>query len=62
LIENPEQYDKILFVDCDTLALRNIDHLLEGDWDIRYQPERGKPADGKSINAFLTEEELLQAA
>jgi hypothetical protein len=62
LIENPEQYDKILFVDCDSLALRNIDHLLVGDWDIRYQPERGKPADGKSFNAFLTEEELLLAA
>jgi len=62
LIENPEQYDKILFVDCDSLALRNIDHLLEGDWDIRYQPERGKPANGKSFNAFLTEEEMTLAA
>ena len=41
LIENPEQYDKILFLDCDSLALRNIDHLLEGDWDIRYQPPAG---------------------
>lgn len=62
LIENPEQYDKILFVDCDSLALRNIDHLLEGEWDIRYQPERGKPMNGKSFNAFLTEEEMAVAA
>ena len=35
LIENPEQYDKILFLDCDSLALRNVDHLLEGDWPWR---------------------------
>ncbi len=61
LIENPEQYDKILFLDCDSLALRNIDHLLEGDWDIRYQPERGKPGNGKSFNAFLTDEEMSLA-
>lgn len=59
---DPEPYDKILFLDCDSLALRNIDHLLEGDWDIRYQPERGKPANGTSFNAFLTEEELALAA
>ncbi len=58
LIENPEQYDKILFLDCDSLALRNIDHLLEGDWDIACQPERGKPVTGRSFNAFLTEEEM----
>lgn len=57
-----EQYDKILFVDADSLALRNIDHLLEGDWDIRYQPERDRPANGKSFNAFLTEEEMTAAA
>lgn len=59
---DPEPYDKILFLDCDSLALRNIDHLLEGDWDIRYQPERGKSANGRSFNAFLTEEEMALAA
>ena len=26
-------YDKIMFLDCDSLVLRNVDHLLEGDWD-----------------------------
>lgn len=62
LIENPERYDKILFLDCDSLALRNIDHLLEGNWDIRYQPERDRPADGPSFNAFFTEKELAAAA
>lgn len=62
LIDRPEQYDKILFLDTDSLALRNIDHLLEGDWDIRYQPERQRPADGPSFNSYLHEEELPAAA
>jgi hypothetical protein len=62
LIEHPEQYDKILFLDCDCLALRNLDELLEGDWDIRYQPERGTRMEGRKYNAFLTEEELKRAA
>ena len=57
-----EAYDKILFLDADSLALRNIDHLLEGDWDIRYQPERGKPGNGASFHGFLTEEEMARAA
>ncbi len=39
-------YDKVMFLDADCLALRNIDHLLTGDWDIRFQPERGRAASG----------------
>lgn len=62
LIENPEQYDKILFVDADSLALRNIDHLLEGDWDIRYQPERGTVMNTRKYNAFLTDNEMAGEA
>jgi hypothetical protein len=61
MIEHPEQYDKILFLDCDSLALRNLDELLEGDWDIRYQPERGHTMDGRAFNAFLTADEMVQA-
>jgi len=61
MIEHPEQYDKILFLDCDSLALRNLDELLEGDWDIRYQPERGQMMDVGKFNAFLTEQELERA-
>ena len=44
------------------MALRNLGDLLEGDWDIRYQPERGQAMEGKKFNAFLTEEELARAA
>lgn len=59
---DPELYDKILFLDADCLALRNIDHLLEGDWDIRCQPERGLPMNTGHYNALLTGEEMTQAA
>ncbi len=62
LIDRPEQYGKILFLDADSLALRNIDHLLEGDWDIRYQPERMQPASGMPFHAWLTDEEMQRAA
>jgi hypothetical protein len=54
-------YDKIMFLDADCLALRNVDHLLEGDWDIRYQPERGQKACENSYNAFFTEDEMTAA-
>ncbi len=32
-------YDKVIYVDATCLALRNADHLLEGDWHIAYQPQ-----------------------
>ncbi len=59
---DPEPYDKILFLDADCLALRNIDHLLDGDWDIRYQPERDLPMNTGHYNALLTDEEMARAA
>jgi hypothetical protein len=59
---DPTGYDKIMFLDADCLALRNIDHLLEGDWDIRYQPERGKVATGGYYSAFYTDAELAAAS
>ena len=55
-------YDKVLYLDADMLALRNIDHLLEGDWDLRYQPERGHRGDESTYNSYYTAEELAAAA
>lgn len=55
-------YDKVAFFDSDMLALRNIDHLFEGDWDIAYQPEWGHPGDEGSYRAFYTDNELAAAA
>jgi hypothetical protein len=55
-------YDKVMFLDADCLALRNIDHLLEGDWDIAYQTQRGERGDGAMFNGFLTDAEMARAA
>ena len=53
-----EGYDKILFLDADCLALRNIDHLLEGDWDIAYKEEANSSIRSSQFSAFLTDEEM----
>jgi hypothetical protein len=55
-------YDKVMFLDADCLALRNIDHLLQGDWDIAYQTQRGEQGDGTMFNGFLTDKEMVIAA
>jgi hypothetical protein len=52
-------YDKVVFMDADCLALRNIDHLLEGDWDIAYQPEGAdRKLTMEQFNCFLTDDEM----
>ncbi len=52
-------FEKVLFLDCDMLALRGIDHLLEGsDWDILWTPEpRAKVVD-RYHNAYIEDVEL----
>lgn len=52
------RYAKILYVDADCLALRNLDHLLDGEWDIAYQVERGLNVTLPQFSAFLTDEEM----
>lgn len=41
-IENPEQYDWIIYLDADCLVFRDIEHLLRDDADIIVQPESGR--------------------
>lgn len=50
-------YSKVIFLDVDSLVLRNIDHLLEGDWDIGFQPEDGLSIGQPQFACFLTDEE-----
>ena len=57
---DPAPYETVIFLDVDSLALRNVDHLLEGDWDIGYQPERERNIDLIQFNCFLTDEELAK--
>ena len=52
-----DAWNKVVFLDADSLALRNIDHLLDGDWDIGYQVERGLNINSGQFNAFLSDEE-----
>lgn len=52
-------YDKVLFLDADCLAVRNLDHLLEGDWDIGWYAESRKLTD-PVFNCFLTDAEIHQ--
>jgi hypothetical protein len=54
---NTDGYDKVLFLDADMLALRNIDQLLEGNWDIAWQPTRDWNVLHDSFAAFWTDEE-----
>lgn len=53
-----EGYDKVVFLDCDSLALRNLDHLFEGEWDIAYKPEPGLRVTLPQFNCFLSEEQM----
>jgi hypothetical protein len=55
---NASKYDKIAYFDCDCLALRNIDHLFSGEWDILYQPERHWEITKPPYNCFLTRQEM----
>lgn len=51
------RHDKVLFLDADCLVLRNIDHLLEGPWDIAFQPELALNIDSPQFSCFLTDGE-----
>ena len=46
-------YDRVLFLDADCLALRNLGPLLEGDWDLRVYAEPGSKAGMKAFNCFI---------
>lgn len=52
-------YDKVLYLDADCMALRNIDHLLEGEWDVAYQPQR-HPGHFSVFSAHLSENEMAE--
>ena len=53
-IERPEQYEWIVYLDADCLALRDVEHLLAGDADILVQPERGRSLrEEMAFNGYL---------
>jgi hypothetical protein len=53
-----EQYSTVLFVDADSVCLRNAGHLLSGDgWDIRFQTEPGRSNQDGVFNGFFAADE-----
>src|SRR4030095_8969212 len=51
------EYDKVLFLDADCLALRNINPLLNGDWDLAFYREHGSSVGMRLFNAFISDQE-----
>lgn len=50
------RYDKVMFIDCDSVVLRNIDHLFKGTWDFAVTVEGVKVQD-LPYGAYLTPRE-----
>ena len=50
-------YDKVIFLDADFLALRDIGPLFEGDWDLRVYAEPGSWVGMGLFNCFISEKE-----
>ena len=48
---------KVLIVDCDCIALRNINHLMYGGWDIYTSHEPARMVE-QPFNGYLTEQEM----
>jgi hypothetical protein len=46
-----------MFVDCDSLALRNLDDLLEGDWELAVLRDAGSRIQDYCWGGYLTVEE-----
>lgn len=53
-----ERYEKVMFVDCDCLFLRNPDELLAGDSEIMFAEETCGDITDRFHNAFLTKKEM----
>jgi hypothetical protein len=50
---------KVLFLDCDCLALRGINQLMAGGWDIYTAPEPGRIVE-PPFNGYLTRGEMTR--
>ncbi|HUF60903.1 MAG TPA: hypothetical protein VMN36_02405 [Verrucomicrobiales bacterium] len=54
-------YEKIIYLDCDSIALRDVDGLFEGeDWEIRHAADAGKTVSevNEAGGAWFHEEEV----
>jgi len=53
------RYEKIMFMDCDSVALRNVDHLFDGGWDLAVVHDAGSRIQGMYWGGYLTDEERV---
>ena len=51
------RYEKIMFIDCDAIVLRNIEHLLAGDWELSCCTEPGTRIQEDAYCGYLSREE-----
>lgn len=58
----PDDYDKIVFIDCDALVIKPLDPLLSGDWDLAVLAEAWTQIQSGYFGCYLTpqERETLQ--
>ena len=55
---NAKDYDWVLFLDCDCMAMGSLLHWFAGPWDIRFVAERGMPINLGQFNACLKPGEM----
>ncbi len=53
-----ERYEKVMYVDCECLFLKNPDKLFDGGAKIMFSEQPRQNITGKSFNAYLTKEEM----
>ncbi len=59
---DPAAYEKVIYLDCDSIALRDVDGLFDGDdWEIRHVVDSGKTLNEVSdpAGAWFHEEEIV---
>ena len=57
---HPEGYDKVMFIDCDCVATRSINHLLDGNWDLAFFAETTAMIQNGAYGAYLTDQEFAE--
>ena len=53
-----ERYEKVMFVDCDCLFLKNPDELFAGDAEIMFAEEPWHTITERYFNAYLSDSEM----
>lgn len=52
------EWDRLLFIDADCLAVRPLDEIFAGNFHLAVYRERNRPVNQMHFNCFLSEEEM----